>query len=397
MWKEEKPTAGAQTGPAGRRPTGPIAVTVAAAEKTNFEEWSTVSGTVTPLAVVTVRSRVDGELQKVHFEEGQMVKEGDLLAQIDPRPYQVELDKAEGQLSRDQALLENAQADLKRYSTLLAQDSIARQQVDSQESLVRQYQAAIEQDRAAVAAAKLQLDFTRVVAPLTGRVGLRQVDAGNLIRASDANGLVTITRMDPMGLNFSIPQEIVPAIIKRQRAGEQIPVEALGPDQKTVIATGKLLATDNQIDLTSGTLKLRAEFPNADGSLFPNRFVTVRIRVNTIPNAIAVPAVAVQQSSKGRFVYVVKEDSSVTYRAVEAGPTFLEKTQVLTGLEVGERVVTQGVDRLREGSKVEVIDREKAKTTDEPQADKPPKTESGGKRADHRSGAHRPDPSTAER
>lgn len=338
----------------GRRATGPVPVSVVSAIKDDFEEWATVSGTVTPLNYVTVRSRVDGELQHLRFQEGQLVKEGDLLAEIDPRPFQVELDKAVSQQARDEALLENAKADLKRYETLLTQDSIAKQQVDTQASLVRQYEAAIASDASAASSAKLQLDYTRIVAPLTGRAGLRQVDPGNLIRASDTNGLVTITQMDPIAIVFAVPQERVAAIRDRSTAGETIPVEALAADQSTATARGKLLTTDNQIDLTSGTLKMKAEFANADGRLFPNQFVTVRVRVNRIPNAVSVPAAAIQQGSKGAFVYVVK-DGVAGLKRIKTGPTHLEQTQVLEGVAEGDSIITEGVDRLREGMEVRIV------------------------------------------
>lgn len=359
-WYQGRGTAPAeannQAGAAGgkRGPSGPITISTAIAREMDFEEWSTVAGTVTPLDVVVVRSRVDGQLMKVHFIEGAMVKEGDLLAEIDPRSYQVLLDQAKGQKSRDEALLQNAQVDLKRYQILLTQDSIAKQQVDAQASLVSQYEAAIEADTASVEAAQLQLDFTRIEAPLTGRVGLRQVDPGNQIKASDANGLVSITRMDPMGLIFAIPQELVPQIQHYLLTKTEVPVEALAADQKTTLVKGKLRTSDNQIDLTSGTLKLKAEFPNTDHSLFPNQFVNVRLRTAVMPKSVVVPVSAVQESSRGRFVYVVKDDNTVEFRTVERGATYREVTRIEKGLSVGERVVTAGLDRLRDGSQIQL-------------------------------------------
>lgn len=352
-YKKTAPAPGEEAGGGGRRGAGgPTTVAAEAAREMDFEEWTTVSGTVTPLDVVTVRSRVDGQLMELHFTEGAMVKEGDLLAQIDPRPYQVLLDQANGQKSRDEALLQNAKADQDRYEKLLKQDSIARQQVDSQVSLVNQYKAAIASDTAAVAAAQLQLDFTKITAPLSGRVGLRQVDPGNQIHSSDANGLVSITRMDPMGLVFSVPQDLVSTLVGYLTAGTEVPVEALAADLKTVLTKGKLRTSDNEIDTTSGTLKLKAEFPNQESRLFPNQFVNVRIRVRTNPKSVVVPAVAVQESSRGRFVYVVNPDNTVTFTLVESGATYREVTRIVKGLKPGDKVVTAGLDRLRDGSTV---------------------------------------------
>lgn len=343
------------TGTISRRHIGPAAVSVETARLMDFEEWTTVSGTFTPLNVVTIRSRVDGQLMKVNFTEGSLVKEGDLLAEIDPRPYQVQLEQATGQDGRDRALLQNAKEDLKRYQTLLSQDSIAKQQVDTQASLVSQYEAAITADAASIDAAKLQLSFTNIIAPLSGRVGLRQVDPGNQVHASDPGGLVTITRVDPMGLLFSVPQQLVPALTAYLASKTPVPVEALSADQNQVLASGKLLTSDNQIDLTTGTLKLKAEFPNPKGTLFPNQFVNVRVRVSVAPKSVVVPAGAIQESSKEQFVYIANPNHTVTYRKVEVGATFQEITRVISGLKVGDKVVTAGTDRLRDGAKIEVI------------------------------------------
>lgn len=330
-------------------------MTVEEVRQEDFEEWISLPGTITPLNVVVVRSRVDGQLDKVLFEEGQMVKKGDLLAEIDPRPFQVALDQAVGQLARDEALLANARKDLARYETLLKQDSIAKQQVDTQNSLVRQYEAALVSDRAAVASAKLQLSYTQIAAPLTGRVGLRQVDPGNMIRASDVNGLVIITQMDPIGLFCSIPQERVAGLRARLANTETVAVEAVDKAMNTSLARGKLLTTDNQIDVNSGTLKLKSQMPNANGLLFPNQFVVARLLVNTWPKATVVSAAAVQRGTKGAYAYVLQEDHTVSLRTLVVGVTQGERSLVLEGLKSGERVVTQGVDRLRDGAKVEVI------------------------------------------
>ena len=350
---------GAKGGRGGMRGamSGPVPVTVEGVKQEDFEEWINIAGTVTPLNVVTVRSRVDGELQKVHFTEGQMVKAGDLLAEIDPRPFQVQLDQAKGQLARDEALLENARADLARYEALLKQDSIAKQQVDTQASLVHQYEAALVTDRAAIASADLQLSYTKIAAPITGRVGLRQIDAGNMIHSSDANGLVIVTQMEPMGLVFSVPQEQVAAVRKRLAGKDPVPVVAVDKEMNTPLGQGRLLTTDNQIDLSSGTLKLKAELPNKDGSLFPNQFVICQLLVNVEAKAAVAPATAIQRGSRGTYTYVLRDDSTVELRNVETGATLGERTLIREGLKPGEKVVTQGVDRLRDGAKIELIQR----------------------------------------
>jgi multidrug efflux system membrane fusion protein len=334
----------------------PTPVTVEEIKTEDFAEWVSLAGTVTPLNVVTVRSRVDGELQKVTFKEGQLVKAGDLIAEIDPRPFQVQYDQAKGQLARDEALRDNAQADLKRYETLLRQDSIAKQQVDTQASLVRQYEAALASDQAAIASADLQLSYTKIHAPISGRAGLRQIDAGNMIHPGDANGLVIITQMDPIGLVSSIPQERVIAVRKALESAPPVAVVAVDKEMNRTLATGHLVTTDNQIDLTSGTLKLKAELPNADGALFPNQFVVARLLVGTQKNAIVAPATAIQRGSKGAYAYVLQADGkSVALRNLTTGNTQADKVLITEGLAVGEKVVTQGVDRLRDAAKVEVI------------------------------------------
>lgn len=330
----------------------PVTISATAAREMDFEEWTTVSGTVTPLDQVTVRTRVDGELMKLHFSEGALVKEGDLLAEIDPRPFQVVFDQVTAQKSRDQALLASAQADLQRYQVLLGQDSIAKQQVDTQSSLVDQYVAAIGADAAQIAAAELNLEYTKITAPLGGRIGLRQIDPGNLVHSSDAGGLVTITRVDPMGMLFSVPQELVPVLLDNLGSNVEVPVEAFAADQKTVVAQGKLLTSDNQIDPLSGTLKLKAVFKNTDGKLFPNQFTNVRLRIRVMPKSVVVPAEAVQESSHGRFVYVVNPDQTVTLKSIEAGATYRELTRIVSGVAVGDQIVTAGVDRLRDGAKI---------------------------------------------
>src|SRR5690606_11795156 len=236
-------------------------------------------GTDTPLRTVTVRSRVEGQLMRVHFEEGELVRQSQLLAEIDPRPLEVMLKQAEGQLARDQALLANARLDVERYRTLLAQDSIAKQQVDAQEALVRQYEGIVRMDQGQVENARLQLNYARITAPITGRVGLRQVDPGNIVRTGDANGIVVITQLAPIGVLFTVPQDRLPALMKRLRSGEKLPVEAWDREQRTRLAQGMLVAVDNLVDVATGTIKLKGEFANQDSALFPNQFVNVRLKL----------------------------------------------------------------------------------------------------------------------
>ena len=346
---------GSKGGPGGMF-GAPTAITVEEVTQEDFEEWVNLAGTVTPLNVVTVRSRVDGELKKVHFTEGQLVKQGDLLAEIDPRSFQVALDQAKAGLTKNEAVLENARADLVRYEALLKQDSIEKQKVDTQASLVHQYEAALASDRATIASAELQLSYTKVLAPITGRVGLRQIDAGNFIRSSDTNGLVIITQMDPIGLVCSIPQERVAAVRKRLAGTEDVSVEAADKEMNTTLGKGKLLTTDNQIDIASGTLKLKAQLPNPDGALFPNQFVITKLLVDKIPGATVAPSTAVQRGSKGAYCYVLNDDSTVSLRTITTGAMHGDRTFIKDGLKPGEKVVTQGVDRLRDGAKVDVID-----------------------------------------
>ncbi|MBI5920570.1 MAG: MdtA/MuxA family multidrug efflux RND transporter periplasmic adaptor subunit [Betaproteobacteria bacterium] len=337
-----------------------IPVVVAPVRQGSLDVYLFGLGTVTPLNAVMVRGRVDGQLMRVAFEEGQMVQAGDLLAQIDPRPFEVQLTLANGQLARNQALLDNARTDLERYRMLLEQDSISRQQVDTQESLVRQYEAAVLADQGGIDNAKLQLTHARIIAPISGRVGLRQVDPGNIVRASDANGIVVITQLQPIGIVFPIPEDALPRVMKRLRAGDKnIPVDAFDRAQKEKLGSGRLLAADNQIDTATGTIKLKAEFPNADGALFANQFVNVRMPVETLLNATLVPTAAIQRGAAGAFVYVVKSDQTVSVTPVKVGPVQGEIAAIDSEVSVGAMVVVDGTDRLREGAKVELVVRDK--------------------------------------
>ncbi len=352
---------GVQAGRAGRRGSGPGGgmnqpqpVHVAAATQGEMPVVLNALGTVTPLANVTVRTQLSGTLQTVAFQEGQMVKRGDLLAQVDPRPYQISLANAEGTLAKDIALLQTARLDLKRYQTLLSQDSIASQQVDTQASLVKQYEGQVKADQANIDTFKLDLTYARITAPVSGRVGLRQVDAGNYVTPSDTNGVVVITQLQPISVIFTTSEDNLPAILKQLRTGQKMSVTAYDRSNTTSLEAGYLETLDNQIDTTTGTVKLRATFQNNSGLLFPNQFVNTRLLVNVVKDAVIVPTSSVLNGSMGAFVYVVKPDNTVTVRKVKVGPVDGERTSIASGLQVGERVVTDGSDRLKEGAKITI-------------------------------------------
>ena len=351
--KQEK-----QTPPMGRgRMDGasrPVPVAVAIARTGDIDVVISALGTVTARNTVTIKPRVDGQLIRVAFSEGQVVKVGDLLAEIDPRSFQSQLDQANGQLMRDQALLANARLDQGRYRGLLAKDSIAKQQVDAQEALVRQYEGGVKTDRALVDNAKLQLAFTRVTAPIAGRLGLRLVDTGNMVRATDTGGLVVITQTQPINVIFSIPSDKLGAVISKLQANQQLTVEAWDRDDKNKLAIGTLLTIDNQIDATTGTVKLKAEFTNSDNALFPNQFVNIHLRIETRHGVTLIPTSASQRGTQGTFFYVVDENKTVSLRPVVLGTISGNIVAVEKGLVPGEKVVIDGADKLRQGAKVEI-------------------------------------------
>ncbi len=329
-----------------------VPVTVAKARQGDMAVYLTGLGTVTSLNSVLVRSRVDGQLIRVAFTEGQMVAQGELLAEIDPRPFQVQLMQAEGQLAKDTANYQNTVADLKRLQGLVQQGIISRQQLDTQSSAVDQTAATLKADQASVESAKLNLVYSRITAPIAGRVGLRVVDAGNIVHATDANGLVTIAPIQPINVVFAVPADNIQQVLSQNAKNSKLPVEAWDRDLKTRIATGSLAAIDNQVDPATGTVRLKALFANADRALFPNQFVNARLLVDTLQGVIIVPTAAVQRSPQGAFVYVVKADSTVELRPVKVRGTEGDDSALNEGLASGETVVTDGLEKLRPGSKI---------------------------------------------
>jgi membrane fusion protein, multidrug efflux system len=329
-----------------------IPVVTATAIRGNLPIYLDGLGAVTPLNTVTVRTRVDGQLFDLPVREGQMVSIGDLIAVIDPRPFQVQLMQAEGQKERDEANLANAKVDLERYKTLFAQNSVPKQQLDTQAATVNQLEATLKADQGAIESAKLQLTYTRITSPISGRIGLRIVDPGNIVHAGDQDGLAVITQLQPITVVFNLAEDNIPRVMKKLQAGQPLRVEAYDRDFKNRIATGTLLTIDNQVDANTGTVRFKAEFPNDENGLFPNQFVNARLLIDVKRNAVLIPAAAIQAGAQGSFTFVVKPDSTVETRNVVVGSLEADKASIDKGLSEGEIVVTQGVDKLQQGTKV---------------------------------------------
>ena len=332
--------------------TAATPVVAAPAVTGNIDITLNALGTVTSLATVTIRSQISGQLVRVAYQEGQMINKGDLVAEIDSRPYELALAQAQGALERDKALLQAAELDLKRYQDLAKTNAIPRQQLDTQMSLVAQDRGLVISDQAQIDAQKLNIAYCHIVAPITGRAGLRLVDPGNYVTAGDATGIVVITQLQPISVIFTVAEDNLPPIVKRLRAGATLPVTAFDRGGAVKLATGMLKTLDNQIDTTTGTLKLRAEFANQDDSLFPNQFVNIQLLVDTLRDATVVPTSAIQRGAPGTFVYLVNADNTVTVKPVTLGPASAERIATQSGLAPGDRIVIDGADRLRNGAKV---------------------------------------------
>src|SRR6267378_39123 len=330
----------------------PLAVTTSTASQGDIGVHLDALGTVTPLATVTVKSRVDGQLMAVNYREGQMVHQGEVLAKIDPRPFQVQLTQAEGQYQRDLALLENARIDLDRYHSLFARDAVPKQLLDTQVALVHQDEGILKNDRGLIDNAKLQLVYSRITSPISGRVGLRLVDPGNIVHAADTTGLLVITQLQPITVVFSIAEDFLPQIQEQLRLGYRLTVDALDRGRQNRIATGEVLTFDNQIDTTTGTVKLKAVFPNQDGALFPSQFVNARLLVDVHRGATLVPSAAVQRSAQGAFVYLVKSDQTVSVQVVSLGATDGDAVEIVKGLEPGSVIATDNFDKLQDGIRI---------------------------------------------
>ena len=347
----------AGSGRHGGRFSGALApVQAATATSEAVPRYLTGLGTITAANTVTVRSRVDGQLLALHFQEGQQVKAGDLLAEIDPSQFKVALAQAQGQLAKDNATLANARRDLARYQQLVKTNLVSRQEMDTQQALVTESLGTVKADEAAVASAQLQLDWTRITAPIDGRVGLKQVDIGNQISSSDTTGIVVLTQTHPIDLVFTLPENDIATVAKAQKTGQSLVVEAWDRTNKQKLSSGTLLSLDNQIDTTTGTIKLKARFNNQDDALFPNQFVNARMLVDTEQNAVVIPTAALQMGNEGNFVWVLNDENKVSKHIVVPGIQDSQKVVISSGLSAGDKVVTDGIDRLTEGTKVEVVD-----------------------------------------
>ncbi|POT59620.1 multidrug transporter subunit MdtA [Citrobacter amalonaticus] len=348
---------------AGRRGmrSGPLApVQAATAVQQAVPRYLTGLGTITAANTVTVRSRVDGQLMAIHFQEGQQVKAGDLLAEIDPSQFRVALAQAQGQLAKDKATLANARRDLARYQQLVKTNLVSRQELDTQQSLVSEAEGTLKADEASVASAQLQLDWSRITAPVDGRVGLKQVDIGNQISSGDTTGIVVITQTHPIDLIFTLPESDIATVVQAQKAGKTLVVEAWDRTNSQKLSEGTLLSLDNQIDASTGTIKIKARFNNQDDTLFPNQFVNARMLVDTEQNAIVIPAAALQMGNEGHFVWVLNSENKVSKHLVKPGIQDSQKVVISAGISAGDRVVTDGIDRLTEGAKVEVVEAQTA-------------------------------------